>query len=757
MTGSIASEETSPGRFRRAAREAHGRAATFGAPTFVGGRDPIPGRNPLRRRWAGGHTPFYPQLGAADCGAACLRMVLAHRGIAVDAQELRHETATGRDGVSALALLRVARRHGLDGRGVRTNLAGLTRLTPGAILFWRFDHFVVLDRASRSGVSIIDPAVGRRVLSYDEADRDFTGVAIEFAPGRTGQPVVTDRSSAPNNLAVARRFLPRTRRWFAALAVSALLLGYALVLPTALGRMAATSGAGGEPFADQPVRFGVLLVLVVVSFGALQVARSRLIVSIQSLLEQRAGHMLMARLTRLPLDFFLARHPGDLAHRVRAAARLKQVISVTTLGAMFDVLLVAGYLSMIAYRQPLLSLLTGGFIALFGTAMGLSWRRERQLSADMLEAHIKTTGETQELLTRITTVKALGAEGAAHLRWMNSFSRELSVGTRKRRHTGILTSFVATIQFAAPLGVLWGSIAVSGGDPAAFPAAVTLSVLTAGLFVSLSNVATAATTMVELAPDLMRMNDILTAAPEPAGAASTWLDEPPSVDIRGVTYRYPGAASDSIFDISAAVPPGGTLVVIGPSGSGKSTLGMLLGALIRPVSGALTIAGRDYANLDPSELRRRIGYVDQHAGLMAGSIVDNIRLGAPDASLEQIRDAAALAEAEGFISSLPMTYETILGPDGAGLSGGQRQRIALARVLVKKPRLLIMDEATSAVDPATEQAIFGNIQRLGITLIVLGHRAALTEQATGVLRMAAGAGEFHTPRQSESTDRQEMS
>jgi ABC-type bacteriocin/lantibiotic exporter with double-glycine peptidase domain len=169
---------------------------------------------------------------------------------------------------------------------------------------------------------------------------------------------------------------------------------------------------------------------------------------------------------------------------------------------------------------------------------------------------------------------------------------------------------------------------------------------------------------------------------------------------------------------------------------------MLLAGLLEPGSGKVFIGDRDLADLDPADFRSRIGYVDQNSGLMSGSILENIRLGNEEASIDQVCEATAAAGIDGFISGLPMKYETILGAGGTGISGGQRQRIALARVLVKRPQILILDEATSAVDPDTEREIFERIKGLGVTLVVLGHRAAVAADADAILTIERGRGTF---------------
>ncbi|MFI6776104.1 peptidase domain-containing ABC transporter [Nocardia sp. NPDC050412] len=735
-------------RFRKNSLDRYGRSSIFGAVAFLAGRDP----NGLGVRASdSSDVPYYPQMTSADCGPACLRMTLASRGVHVSARQLREEAGSGRNGVSASTLLELGRRHGLDGRGVRTNLSGLAHLTSGSILFWRLNHFVVLEKATRSHVVIIDPAVGRRGISWSEADVDFTGLALEFTGEATVARPDTEKARKNENIALATSFMPRTSKWLGAMATSSLLLVYALIFPFVLGRMVTAGADAVHVNTSGHLLLAAALICAIASFGLLHFARSRLIVTIQSLLEERAGHLLMGSLSRLPLDFFTARHPGDLAQRVRSTARLKQVISVTTLGAVFDAILIVGYVLVIGYREFWLSLAIVACIVGFVLVTALSWRRQRQLSSDVLEARTKSSSELHEILTNITTIKALGAESIVQARWLNSFANELTSGTRQRRHAGTISSFIATLQFAAPLLVLLIGVSVAVRSGSGLSAAVSLGALSYGLFASLSNLSLASTALVELTPDLYRMNDILTSPIERRGSRGmAQQDRPPCVRVERVSYTYVGATTASVRAATAEISSGRLLAIIGPSGSGKSTLGMLIGGLLSPTSGRILIDDVDLADIDPIEYRKHIGYVDQNSTLMSGSILENIRFSCPDASLDDVRAAARIAEIDEFICTLPMKYETLLGAGGTGVSGGQRQRMVLARALAKKPSMLILDESTSAVDPDTESKILRNIQDLGITTIVLGHRAALTVGASRILRMTDGAGEFRSAPEGSS-------
>lgn len=745
-------QDRSDGRFREKALIGTPGQGLFGLPAFTSGRDLIGGRSmPLRLSWGFSKIPYRPQVEYADCGLACLQMTLAARGIDVSLHTLREEVGSGRNGTSAGAILRAARRYGLDGRGVRTNLVGLRHLASGSILFWRFNHFVVLERASRSFLVIVDPAVGRRRISWEQADIEFTGVALEFQPLSGGGGIAGRLRGRSGDIRSIAGFIPRTGRWWTAALLSGILLGFNLAYPVLLGRIVSRGSVdvgvdGALPF------YALVITAAIAGYAFLQIWRSRLIVSIQSLLEAGVSRAVMARLLRLPLHFYLSRSPGDLTYRTRSAARLKQVASVTTVGAGFDAMLICGYVILIAFERWWLSIVLFVFAALFVLFVAMTWQRQRELSVDAVESQIKTASVSQEILENMVTVKSLGAEHSLHVKWMNQFAVEISAGTRKRRHAGMITAAMATLQFGAPLAVLLAGLISAKSDTGGLASAVALGSVGIGLFVSLSNISQAMATVVDLLPELSRLNDILGHPEESTSAEVVELRDPPAVAMVDVTYAYPGGAETAVKGTSFSIRGGEFLAILGQSGSGKSTVGMLLAGLLTPSDGAISVAGERLSALNLEFYRSQIGYIDQNSVIMAGSILENIRLGNASATLAEVREAARLAMIDEFICGLPMRYETILGSGGSGISGGQRQRIALARVLVRKPSLLILDEATSAVDPENERSIFENIKTLGATVISIGHREAVARGADVVLRMSDGHGEVVPPVTSARTN-----
>ena len=735
------------GRFRAQALQHHLRADDFG-PVFddrQAARDRLSALDSLRAEISdlkrlgkdSKRIPVCLQMQESDCGSAALTMTLRYRGVNARLEEIRTLANAGRNGASARTLLEIARSHGVAGRGVRTGLDGLSRLTPGAILFWNFRHFVVLEAVGRNYVDIVDPASGRRRLTRSAVGEAFTGVALEFDPLESaGRPAASvDRQPSPWRLLLQCR--PRGKALGFLIVTSVLLLGFELVLPLVtayfVGHVLPKKVAGRLPL------LSIGLAVLALLFLLLQFARSFLVVRQQSYLEKRLTIGVLDRMLSLPYHYFQVHNSGDLGLRLRASTVLNYIASTTSVAAAFDSFLIFLYLGLIIAAAPTLAGLVIALVLSELAVLFFGWRLQARLGPEIMELQTRTQDGLMELLTTINTLKSEGVEGKAGERWSHMLVREVNKRLSVRRSLAKFTALSSLLQFGAPLLILCvGTLRVFGGDLSEGEL-LGFTTLTVVLFVPLASVFNTALQLVMVRPTMARVDDVMRTEPESRGArTSAVVDEPGRIAANGVRFSYPGASDAALSDISLNVRPGEFEAVVGRSGSGKSTLCMLLAGLYPPDSGTITVDGVDLRELDRAAYRRQIGYIQQDARLYQGTIRDNIVFGADDVGREELLTAVKLARVHEEITSFPMGYDTLVGSSGTGLSGGQRQRIVLARALAKRPRLLILDEATSALDPAMEKEIFRGLLDVGLTLIVVAHRLTVIDDADQVLVLREG-------------------
>jgi ABC-type bacteriocin/lantibiotic exporter with double-glycine peptidase domain len=670
----------------------------------------------------------------ADCGAACLAMVLAFHGKHVRLDELREMTSTNRDGVDAFAVTQAARWYAMSARGVAADVDALEALPPGSILHWEFNHFVVFERVGRNGVYIVDPALGRRRLSFQAFGRAYTGVGIVFEPTDDFQ-----RTPATNRgtWRYLRPLLGQSRMLSRVLVASVLIRLVALALPL----LTALIVDEIAPRNDQH-----LLIVTAAAMAALigyyflaSLLRAHLLIELRTHLDVRLTTTFVEHLVDLPYLFFLRRSAGDLMMRLQSNAIVREILTTGALSALLDGALASFYLVLLVVLSPPLVALVAGLGLLQVAVLLLSWRRNQHLMSESLQVEAKAQGFTYQLLSGIETLKAAGAEQRAADHWEGLYVDQVNVALARGRLNATIGAVMGTLRMGSPLVVLlFGALQVLDGR-LSLGTMLAAAALATGFLEPLATLVTTGL-QVQLTRSYMeRINDVLDTPREQEGqtvAPARRLTGHVRAD--AVSFAYGALAPPVVRDVSIEVEPGQRIGVVGRSGSGKSTLAHLLLGFYSPTSGRILFDGTDLSELEVRSLRKQLGIVTQRPYLFGSSIRENIALADPAIPFDAVVDAAKLACIHDEIAAMPMGYDTLLLDGGASLSGGQQQRIALARALVHRPAILLLDEATSDLDSVTERMILGHLDSLACTTIVIAHRMSTIRNADLILVMAQG-------------------
>ena len=682
------------------------------------------------------HIEHVQQLHATDCGAACLAMVLRHHGHVRSLDELREATRVDANGVSLLAMLEAARSYGLRGRGVKLDgFDDLALLPRGAVLHWEFNHFVVFDGVDRRGLTIVDPALGRRRVSAAEFDRACTGVALLLEPGEAFERRAGEQPPTRRYLARMLAY-PALHRRVLLMSVLVQLLALALPLLTTLLVDRVIPRRDHELLALLGLGLGLMVAFQFLS----SLIRANLLVSLRTLLDATLTTDFFEHLIDLPYAFFQRRSTGDLMLRLSSHAIVRDILTSGAISAVLDGALVGVYLLLIAWASPPMAALV---LALAGLQAGLyllTRRRQRELMNETLAAQAKTSSYEVELLSGIEALKSMGAEYRALDRWSNLFVDTLNISLRRGRLDALVNALLGAFAMAAPLVILGLGAELVLRGALSLGAMLGVSALAAGFLGPFANLVAVGFRFQTLGSYLERIDDVMQAAPEqtpsPARARAPRLRG--RIEAEQVGFRYSEATAPALVDICVEIPAGSFVALVGPSGAGKSTLAKLLVGLHPPSSGCIRYDGHDLAGLELRSVRAQIGVVTQRGELFGMSIRDNIGFANPQLSLDDIIAAAKQAEIHDDIVALPMGYDTVLADGGASLSGGQRQRLALARALAGRPALLLLDEATSNLDSLTEAAIQRSLAKLACTRIVIAHRLSTVVDADLILVMDRG-------------------
>lgn len=685
----------------------------------------------IRRR-----VPEITQMSAVECGLACLAMVLSYHGRQTSVSDLRSQSGLGRDGLSALSIVKIARNHNMRVRAISLQHSDFRSIPLPAIVHWEFNHFLVVERWSPKGIHAVDPATGRRQLSHEEFDKGFTGIAITLEPGvHFESSGVVERLSLREYLVQYIRQTPMVM--LHVLGTSLLLQGFGLVLPL-LTRFVLDQVL---PHKMDNLIFllGVGIALLVVTQTAAMLLREWLLVYLRARIDMRMMLDFFERLLTLPYAFFQLRSSGDLLARMSSNSVIRDMLSNQLISTFLDGSTVIIYFFFLAWQSLPFALLTLG-LGLVQMALILCTNRAtRKLAHRELTAQGKSQGYMAEALAGMATLKAAGAEQQAMEQWTNLYLEQLNISVRRSYLSAIVSSLMNLLRALTPLALLWMGIVQVLDGSLTIGTMFALNALSASFLAPLTSLVGSVQQLQLVRAHFERLADVSTAEPEQDRAATL---PPPylsgRINLEHVSFRYDPEAPEVLHDLNLQIEAGQKVALVGRTGSGKSTLGKLLLGLYLPTQGQILYDNFPLSNMDFQEVRRQFGVVMQDTALFSGTVRHNITMHDPSMTTEQVAKAALLAAVHEDILRMPMGYETYISEGGSALSGGQRQRLALARAIAHQPAILLLDEATSHLDVITEQQVEQNLRQVNCTQIIIAHRLSTIRDADVIIVLDHG-------------------
>lgn len=447
-------------------------------------------------------------------------------------------------------------------------------------------------------------------------------------------------------------------------------------------------------------------------------------------------------LTTLSLDFFTKRRTGELMSRVNSdVGTVQQVATNVPVDLAKQAVTLVGAMALLLYMNWRLCVAVFAVVPLVVVVARLFGRRLKALSTEAQDRTAESATILEEMISGIKLVKSFLMERHEVDRLAGQLARSDAVALRRAMLLGVFVPVITVLTLIGALGVLWyGGVQVIGG--AMTPGDLVAFLLYGGILMGpFSAAARLFTQLKEAQGAMQRVTDILNERPtvQDAPHAGPLAVVEGRVEVRDVSFSYePGRPV--LRGVTLTAEPGQIVALVGPSGGGKSTLVHLIHRFYDPESGAILIDGRDVRAIRLADLYSQMAFVPQETMLFGGTVEENIRFGRPSATREAIAAAAAGAHAHGFIQALRNGYDTLVGEKGIRLSGGQRQRIAIARAILKDPRILLLDEATSALDNESELLVQDALDRLmkGRTTIVVAHRLSTIQRADQILVLDQG-------------------
>jgi ATP-binding cassette subfamily B protein len=683
--------------------------------------------------------PFIKQHSHSDCGVTCLVMISKYWGKNFSINQLRAVANVDRSGASIKGLITAAESVGFMVRPRKADLLALQSQELPAIAHWEGNHYIVVYQVTKQQVIVSDPMIGRRVLSRQEFVAGWTGYTLLLTPtAKFEQAVEADISLWKYGKILQPYKLVLLEIFAASLIIQIVGLFSPIFTQILLDRVVVQRSI--------PTLFAVGTGLLI--FKTFQVVmltlRRYLLYHTANRLDLSLIVGFISHTFNLPLNYFETRYVGDITSRINENRKIRSFLTGDAITTVLDVLSLFVYIALMFWYSWKLSLLTLVVVPIFAVVTVFATPFLVRISRESFIASTKEKSYLIEGLTGISTIKSMGVEQTVRWRWEDLINESIRItfsGQMIQERVELCTALIeTTISSLLLIFGVWQVIQnqLTIGQLVAF------NMLVANVISPLKRMITLWNNFQEIRIAIERTDDVVNTAAEVGLAGEHLVSMPPikgQIQFENVTFRYNlESKTNTIENLSFEIQPGQTIALVGRSGSGKTTISKLLLGLYPPVQGKITIDGYDINRISLKSLRQQTGVVNQDTFLFGGTILENLTIGHPNASQEVIEEAARLAGAADFIEELPLKYNSQVGEGGGLLSGGQRQRLAIARALLGKPSLLVLDEATSSLDAESERIIQNNLNTIlkNQTTLVIAHRLSTVRKADLILVMDRG-------------------
>jgi NHLM bacteriocin system ABC transporter peptidase/ATP-binding protein len=685
-------------------------------------------------------TPTVLQMEVVECGAAALASIMEYYGLIVPLEEVRVACGVSRNGSTARNIVKAARQYGFRANGYRRSIETIGKTRLPAIIHWNFNHFVVLEEIGQKKIFLNDPARGHRVVSFEEFDQSFTGIALAIEP----KPDFQTGGKKPSLLQALRRRL-KSSEWviFYLILVTLCLTILGLITPVFI-----------RIFVDQYLIAGLstwigplLLAMgvTVVVLGATTWLRLYYLLRLEAKLTLTTSAQFFWHVLRLPIEFFTQRRAADISVRVDSNHQVAQLLSSEIATNLFNLVLVIFYVVVMIQYDVILTVIGVLIAGLNIIALRIISRRRVDANAKFLNEQGQFIATAFNGLQIIETIKSTGRESDYFARWSGFQAKVINAEQELGMATEVLTAIpsilmsinIALILFVGGLRIIAGRL--SFGELFAFQAFILAFLAPVNRLINLGS------RLQTTQGNMNRIDDVLKYPVDQVVEQTTDLEEIAAspklsgkLELKDITFGYSKLDEPLIVDFSLALEPGARVALVGSSGSGKSTIAKLVAGLYEVWSGEILFDGEPRQCIPRTQLKNSLAMVDQNIYLFEGTIRQNITMWdttIPEARVVQAAKDAAIHE---DITARVGGYDNLIEESGRNFSGGQKQRLEIARALARNPTILIMDEATSALDPITEKVIDDNIRRRGCTCLIVAHRLSTIRDCDEIIVLDRG-------------------
>lgn len=690
-------------------------------------------------------VPTVLQMESVECGAAALSIILGYFGKFVPLEKLRIACGVSRDGLKATNIIKAAKEFGLESKGYAKSLEKLMQIQTPAIIFWNFNHFLVLEGFTKNKVYLSDPAQGRYHVTHQEFDEAYTGVVLTFNPsatfeiGNEKRGLMASLASRVSNSKVSILYI---------IIASLFLVIPGLVVPSFIQIFIDKYLVNGYSGFVMPLLLIMGATLII--NAVLVYLQQYYLLKLETKLALTTSSKFLWHVFHLPIAFFTQRYSGEIGNRVSLNDKVAKLLSGDLANSVLNVIVVIFYaLLMFSYDVSLTFI--GIFMAVLNVVVLKYVSRARKDGNRRLSNETgKLLGTTTSGISMIETLKASGRENDFFANWIGYLAKVMNsqqelgwLTIRLNTLPPLLTSLTTTLI----LGL--GALRIMDGE-------MTLGALVAftylmGNFISPVNQLISVGTMLqETESDMGRIDDVMNYEVDDQfveNKETIISDNQKEIinnkligyfEMKDVTFGYNTTMPALIENFNLKLKPGSRVALVGGSGSGKSTVAKVASGLYSPWKGEILFDGKSKSDIPRHIITESLAVIDQDVLIFNGTIKENISFWDSTISDKNIIQSARDAAIHDIIAVRKDAYDSIVMEGGGNFSGGQRQRLEIARALATNPSILIMDEATSALDPTAEKIVMDNIKKRGCTCLIVAHRLSTIIDCDEIIVMEYG-------------------
>lgn len=685
-----------------------------------------------------------------DCGPSCLRMIAAFYGKTYSLQRLRELAHISREGVSLLGLSEAAEAIGFRTIGARITIEQLLEAPKPCVIHWDQDHFVVVYKFRKGKVSVADPAFG--LVEYSEAEfrkhwlatvrhGEQKGICLLFDPTPKFFDLEGEETNRSNFKFLLKYLKPHRKL------VTQLIIGFLVGSLIQLIFPFLTQSIVDVGINTQDINFIYLVLaaqmMLFVSRMTVDFIRSWILLHISTRINISIISDFLIKLMKMPIGFFDTKMIGDLLQRIGDHKRIERFLTSQSLNVIFSVFNIIIFSIVLVFYNVVIFL-----VFLFGSILYMGWvflflKKRRELDFKRFTQLADNQSKLIQLINGMQEIKLNNYERQKRWEWERIQARLFKVNISNlslQQYQQAGSVFINETKNIV-ITVLAATSVVDGN--------MTLGMMLAVQYI-IGQMNSPLDQMIEFMQvsqdakiSLERLSEIHNAKDEEQDQEGKLSQLPASADIHisDLVFQYEGPHSPKVLNtINLVIPQGKVTAIVGTSGSGKTTLVKLLLGFYPPVSGAIKVGDSDLAAYKQHWWRDKCGAVMQDGFIFSDTIANNIGIGNDEIDKERLSYAVRMANIQEFIETLPLNYNTKIGPEGVGLSQGQKQRILIARAIYKNPEFIFFDEATNALDANNEKVILENLDLFfaGKTVVVVAHRLSTVKNAHQIIVLEKG-------------------